>query len=100
MCAARGLPLPPEPQADVTLEELSRRGRERMESLHAERSRCYAAPGNKVAGALYGLAIQDGYGAIWFRPGLTLAPARAAGGRRFHRDAPARTDAPISAIRR
>ena len=70
--AARGLPLPPEPDSDVTLDELTRRGRERMESLHAERSKDgYAAPTNKVAGALYGLAIQYGYGAIWFRPGLT-----------------------------
>jgi 4-carboxymuconolactone decarboxylase len=70
--AARGLPLPAEQEADVTLDELSRRGRERMESLHGERSRDgYAAPDNKVAGALYGLAIQYGYGVIWFRPGLT-----------------------------
>lgn len=70
--AARGLPLPPEPDGDVTLQELTRRGRERMESLHAERSKDgYAAPTNKVAGALYGLAIQYGYGMLWFRPGLT-----------------------------
>jgi alkylhydroperoxidase/carboxymuconolactone decarboxylase family protein YurZ len=69
--AARGLPLPPEPDSDVTLDELTRRGRERMESLHAARSQDgYAAPGNQVAGALYGLAIQYGYGVIWFRPGL------------------------------
>jgi 4-carboxymuconolactone decarboxylase len=72
ICAARGLPLPPDREDDVTLEELSRRGRERMESLHAERSKDgYAAPNNKVAGALYGLAILYGYGVIWFRPGLT-----------------------------
>jgi len=71
ICAARGIPLPPDPEEDVTLDELSRRGRERMESLHGERSKDgYAAPGNKVSGALYGLAIQYGYGVIWFRPGL------------------------------
>jgi 4-carboxymuconolactone decarboxylase len=72
ICASRGLPLPPDPDENMTLEELSRRGRKRMESLHAERSKDgYAAPTNKVAGALYGLAIQYGYGVIWFRPGLT-----------------------------
>src|SRR5262249_36844666 len=32
----------------------------------------YAAPGNSVTGALYPLAIQYGYGEIWFRPGLDL----------------------------
>jgi len=72
ICAARGLPLPPDPDEDVTLDELGGRGRERMASLHAERSKDgYAAPDNKVAGALYGLAIQYGYGVIWFRAGLT-----------------------------
>jgi alkylhydroperoxidase/carboxymuconolactone decarboxylase family protein YurZ len=72
ICAARGLPLPPDPDGEVTLEDLSRRGRERMESLHGERSKDgYAAPSNKVTVALYGLAIQYGYGVIWFRPGLT-----------------------------
>jgi alkylhydroperoxidase/carboxymuconolactone decarboxylase family protein YurZ len=72
ICTARGLALPPDPDDDVTLDELSRRGHERMESLHGERSKDgYAAPSNKVAGALYGLAIQYGYGMIWFRPGLT-----------------------------
>ena len=72
ICTARGVPLPPDPQQDVTLDDLSRRGRERMEWLHAARSADgYAAPGNKVTGALYDLAIQYGYGVIWFRPGLT-----------------------------
>ncbi|HTC11537.1 MAG TPA: carboxymuconolactone decarboxylase family protein [Acetobacteraceae bacterium] len=72
ICAARGLSLPPDPDGNVTLEELTRRGRERMESLHGERSKDgYAAPTNEVAGALYGLAIQYGYGVIWFRAGLT-----------------------------
>lgn len=72
ICAARGLPSPPDPDGDVTLDELTRRGHDRMASLHAERSKDgYASPTNKVAGALYGLAIQYGYGVIWFRPGLT-----------------------------
>jgi 4-carboxymuconolactone decarboxylase len=72
ICTARGVMLPPDPEQDVTRDELARRGRERMESLHAERSKDgYAAPTNRVAGALYGLAIQYGYGVIWFRPGLT-----------------------------
>ena len=71
ICVARGLALPEDQDEDIALEELTRRGRERMETLHVERSRDgYAAPTNKVAGALYGLAIQYGYGVIWFRPGL------------------------------
>lgn len=72
ICLARGLALPSEPEDDVALDELTCRGRERMESLHGERSKDgYAAPTNKVSAALYGLAIQYGYGVIWFRPGLT-----------------------------
>jgi 4-carboxymuconolactone decarboxylase len=44
-----------------------------MEQLHGDRARQgYAAPGNAVTGALYPLAIQYGYGEIWFRPGLDL----------------------------
>jgi 4-carboxymuconolactone decarboxylase len=69
--AERGVPLPPEPPADASLEELSSRGRELMQSVHGERSRQgYAAPDNPVTYALYELAIQYGYGEIWFRPGL------------------------------
>ncbi len=67
----RGLPFPPEPPADATLEDLSIRGRDMMQQVHGERSRQgYAAPDNPVTYALYELAIQYGYGEIWFRPGL------------------------------
>jgi 4-carboxymuconolactone decarboxylase len=42
-----------------------------MRDVHGERSRQgYAAPDNPVTFALYELAIQYGYGEIWFRPGL------------------------------
>jgi 4-carboxymuconolactone decarboxylase len=69
--AQRGLAFPPDPPEDVSLEELTRRGAELMQSLHGERARLgYAAPDNKVTGALYPTAIQYGYGEIWFRPGL------------------------------
>jgi 4-carboxymuconolactone decarboxylase len=67
----RGLPFPSEPPTDATLEDLSSRGREMMQQVHGERSRQgYAAPDNPVTYALYELAIQYGYGEIWFRPGL------------------------------
>ena len=69
--AARGVALPPDPPAEVSLEELDRRGHAMMAELHGERARLgYAAPDNPVTGALYPLAIQYGYGEIWFRPGL------------------------------
>ncbi len=67
----RGLPLPPDPPEDVSLEELTRRGSELMRTLHGARAtQGYAAPDNPVTGALYPTAIQYGYGEIWFRPGL------------------------------
>ena len=69
--AERGVPFPPDPAADVSLDELNNRGRELMQKVHGERSvQGYAAPDNPVTYALYGLAIQYGYGEIWFRPGL------------------------------
>jgi 4-carboxymuconolactone decarboxylase len=53
------------------LDELSNRGHSVMQDVHGERSRQgYAAPDNPVTYALYELAIQYGYGEIWFRPGL------------------------------
>lgn len=71
--AARQVAMPEEPAADDSLEVLSERGRTLMEQLHGDRAQQgYAAPGNAVTGALYPLAIQYGYGAIWFRPGLDL----------------------------
>jgi 4-carboxymuconolactone decarboxylase len=69
--AERGVPFPPDPPADVSLEELARRGQAMMQDVHRANSRQgYAAPDNKVTYALYELAIQYGYGEIWFRPGL------------------------------
>jgi len=69
--AARGLaPLAPE-RRDDALHSLTARGRELMESLHGERAyQGYAAGDNPVTGAMYPLAIQYGYGELWFRPGL------------------------------
>src|SRR4051794_31827065 len=71
-----GVALPPDPGSDLTsdtpsLDELSARGAALTRELHGARSQDgYASPDNKVAGALYPLAIQYGYGAIWHRPGL------------------------------
>jgi 4-carboxymuconolactone decarboxylase len=71
--AARGLAMPEETARDDTLEALTARGRQLMERLHGDRAtQGYAAPGNTVTGALYQLAVQYGYGEIWFRPGLDL----------------------------
>jgi 4-carboxymuconolactone decarboxylase len=71
--SARGLVLTEDEAGDETLEGLAVRGRQLMQRLHGERAlQGYAAPGNPVTGALYPLAIQFGYGEIWFRPGLDL----------------------------
>jgi len=71
--AARQVALPKEPTESPSLEVLSERGRKLMEQLHGDRARQgYAAAGNPVTGAPYPLAIQYGYGEIWFRPGLAL----------------------------
>jgi 4-carboxymuconolactone decarboxylase len=69
--AAHGIAFPPEPVDDTPLEELSRRGAALMQHLHGARAQSgYAAPDNAVTGTLYPLAIQFGYGDIWYRPGL------------------------------
>lgn len=71
--ATRGVAMPEETEREDSLEALSARGRELMQKLHGARaSEGYAAPGNDVTGALYPLAVQYGYGEIWFRPGLDL----------------------------
>jgi alkylhydroperoxidase/carboxymuconolactone decarboxylase family protein YurZ len=70
---ARGLAMPEETAREDALETLTERGRQLMEQLHGDRAtQGYAKPGNTVTGALYPLAIQYGYGEIWFRPGLDL----------------------------
>src|SRR3954471_13536478 len=72
-CAARQIAMPEELARTGSLEVLSERGRKLMEQLHGDRAgHGYAAPANTVTGALYPLAIQYGYGEIWFRPGLDL----------------------------
>jgi len=69
--AERGVAFPADPPGDASLDELTRRGRGLMQQVHGERStQGYAAPDNPVTFALYELAIQYGYGEIWFRPGL------------------------------
>jgi alkylhydroperoxidase/carboxymuconolactone decarboxylase family protein YurZ len=69
--ASRGLPFPPDPPADASLDMLTERGHALMHELHGARAQSgYAAPDNPVTGALYPMAIQYGYGEIWFRPGL------------------------------
>jgi 4-carboxymuconolactone decarboxylase len=69
--AGRNMPFPEDPPEDVSLEQLTARGNDLMNTLHGDRARLgYAAPDNPVTGALYPTAIQYGYGEIWFRPGL------------------------------
>lgn len=68
---SRGVSVPPGPARDATTEELDRRGKELMASLHGSRStQGYAAPDNPMTGKLYPAAIRYGYGELWFRPGL------------------------------
>jgi 4-carboxymuconolactone decarboxylase len=69
--AERGISLPDEAETPATLDELTAQGRALLEQLHGSRGyEGYAAPDNRVTGALYPLAIQYGYGEIWHRPGL------------------------------
>lgn len=70
--AARGTRVPEPESRDDTLDALTERGTMLMRQLHRDAGdKGYASPGNKVTGALYPVAIQYGYGEIWFRPGLT-----------------------------
>jgi 4-carboxymuconolactone decarboxylase len=67
----RGVKVPAQASRDDALETLMTRGAELLKALHREGGgKGYAAPDNTVTGALYPVAIQYGYGEIWFRPGL------------------------------
>jgi len=69
----RNIAMPTDAPSNETLDALSFRGRELLQKLHGARgTQGYADPGNAVTGALYPLAIQYGYGAIWYRPGLEV----------------------------
>lgn len=69
--ATRGITPPEAPRDTASLEELSARGTERMNSIHGTRAQQgYADPANAITGAMYPAAIRYGYGALWFRPGL------------------------------
>lgn len=69
--AERGIPAPSDPVREDTLDLLSKRGRDLMNQIHGARATGgYASPENKITGRFYPLAIQYGYGEIWFRPGL------------------------------
>jgi 4-carboxymuconolactone decarboxylase len=66
----RGIKTPAQERND-TRETLFARGSELLKTLHREGSdKGYAAPDNPVTSALYPVAIEYGYGEIWFRPGL------------------------------
>jgi len=67
----RSIEIPEQAPRNDSLATLSARGGELLKALHREGGdRGYADPGNPVTGALYPVAIQYGYGEIWFRPGL------------------------------
>jgi len=70
--AERGIEVPaPAPRID-SLDTLTTRGSGLLGALHRDAGdKGYASPDNPVTSALYPVAIQYGYGEIWFRPGLT-----------------------------
>lgn len=68
----RGISTPAPEARNDALDMLTERGTTLMRQLHRDAGdKGYASPANKVTGALYPVAIQYGYGEIWFRPGLT-----------------------------
>ncbi len=68
----RDVSVPAQAPRDDSLQTLTIRGHEMLRALHREAGdKGYASPDNPVTGALYPVAIQYGYGEIWFRPGLT-----------------------------
>ena len=71
--AERGIRVEDDLDPAATSDELRRRGQEVLRRLHGARGQeGYAAPDNPVTGALYGLAIEYGYGVLWHRPGLEI----------------------------
>ena len=71
MFAQRGIAVPAQAPRNDTLETLSARGADLLQALYRDGgSKGYASPDNPVTGALYPVAVQYGYGEIWFRPGL------------------------------
>ena len=67
----RGVAMPKSAPRDESLETLMAQGNELLQALHRDGgNKGYASPDNGVTGALYPVAIQYGYGEIWFRPGL------------------------------
>jgi 4-carboxymuconolactone decarboxylase len=68
----RGLTVEQPAPRDEPLDDLMERGNQLLQALHRDGgNKGYASPDNTVTGALYPVAIQYGYGEIWFRPGLT-----------------------------
>ena len=69
--AQRGIEAAAQEPRNDALDTLSARGYELLNALHRDGgNKGYASPDNLVTGALYPVAIQYGYGEIWFRPGL------------------------------
>lgn len=68
---ARNITIPPDAPRSDSFDDLDRKGREVMATLHGDRAeKGYAAPGNAITGELYPSAIRYGYGELWSRPGL------------------------------
>ena len=69
--AARKVRVGPDAPRVETNEMLDARGHAVMAKLHGDRAgQGYAAPDNRVTGALYPSAIRYGYGELWGREGL------------------------------